>query len=149
MANNYFDQQNEYCDRDRPLSFHWHVPELISLLGLPPVRNAYEAARAAILAEAILAWESGQRVSYSARREFHSDGWRYRGTSFTYATVLWAIADLNRAGWIADDRVPPGNLGWQSSFVATDALIDRYHSGVCGIVYTAGEIICLRELIHH
>jgi hypothetical protein len=27
-------------DRDRPLSFHWHAPDLSRELGLPPARNA-------------------------------------------------------------------------------------------------------------
>jgi hypothetical protein len=145
MAAFYFDDRQNNLDRDRPLSFHWHAMDLVRLLCLPQARSpAHEMARASILAEAILGWESGQRVSYSRRWAFYSASRRYRGTAFTYSTVTAAVEDLARAGWIIDYTVPPGNLGWQSSFQATDALIDRYHDSVCGLVYTAGEIILLK-----
>src|SRR5205814_3270937 len=90
MAAFQFEQHNDidYSERDRPLSFHWQMPEVVSLLGLPPARNACQAARQAILAEAILGWQSGQRVSYSRSHDFYSMGIRYRGTDFTYATVM-------------------------------------------------------------
>lgn len=144
MAGYYDDRQNN-CDRDRPLSFHWQAMELARLLCLPKARSrAHEMARASILAEAILGWESGQRVSYSRRRAFYSSSQRYRGTAFTYLTVMSAVEDLARRGWIIDCRVSPGNLGWQSSFLATDALIDRYHNSICDLVYTTGEIILLK-----
>ena len=146
MANHYFDNRKNNDDRDRPLSFHWHAMDLVRLLRLPQARSrAHEMARASILAEAIFGWESGQGVSYSRRRAFYSSSRRYRGTAFTYLTVLSAVADLARSGWIVDCPVAPGNRGWQSSFYATDALIDRYHDGVCGLVYTAGEIILLKS----
>jgi hypothetical protein len=145
MAAYYFDDRQNNLDRDRPLTFHWHAMDLVRLLRLPQARSrAHEMARASILAEAILGWESGQRVSYSRSHDFYSASRRYRGTAFTYSTVMSAIADLARAGWINDYPVPPGNFGWQSSFQATDALIDRYHDGLCGLVYTAGEIILLK-----
>jgi hypothetical protein len=145
MAAYYFDDRQNNPDRDRPLTFHWHAMDLVRLLYLPQARGrAHELARASILAEAILGWESGQHVSYSRRWAFYSASGRYRGTAFTYSTVTSAIPDLARAGWINDYRVPPGNLGRQSTFHATDALIDRYHEGICELVYTAGEIILLK-----
>jgi hypothetical protein len=135
----------ETSDRDRPLSFHWHAPDLIDLLCLPRARShGHELVRASILAEAILGWESARSVSYSRRKAFYSASRRYRGTAFTYRNVLSVVAELARSGWIVNNRVAPGNLGWQSSFHATDALIDRYHQSVCGMVYTAGEIILLK-----
>lgn len=145
MAGYYFDDRQNNPGRDQPLSFHWHAMDLVRLLCLPQTRSrAHEMARASILAEAILGWESGKRVSYSRNRTFYSASRRYRGTAFTYLTVMSAVADLARGGWIVDCRVAPGNRGWQSSFQATEALIDRYHDGVCGLVYTAGEIILLK-----
>jgi hypothetical protein len=92
-------------ERDRPLSFHWKTVGLVHVFGLPTSRNAkQEATMNAILAEAILAAEAGRRVSYSARWVFYSQGKRYRGTSFTYSTVMPAIALLDRMGWMR----PPG-----------------------------------------
>jgi hypothetical protein len=141
----HFEHHDNYVERDRPLGFHWRTPEVVRLLGLPPANNAYQAARGAILAEAILGWECGQRVSYSRSHDFYSTGKRYRGTGFTYASVMWAVADLARAGLITDYRVPRGNLGWQSSFEATPALIDAYHSAICRLIYTAGETLWLKD----
>jgi hypothetical protein len=146
MAGNYFDLLDEYSERDRPLSFHWNSADFAQMLGLPRTRNSHhEATINAILAEAILAAESGKRVSYSARRGFYSQGTRYRGTAFTYATVMGAIAMLARAGWITDCRVAPGNLGWQSSFAATDRLMEAWRSTDQRVIYSAGEIIWLKN----
>jgi hypothetical protein len=46
---------------------------------------------------------------------------------------------------ITDYRMPRGNLGWQSSFKATAALIDAYHSAICRAIYTAGETLWLKD----
>jgi hypothetical protein len=133
-------------DHDRPLSFHWQTVDFVHLLSLPRACNAQcEATINAILAEAILAAEVGQRVSYSARYGFYSDGQRYRGTSFTYATVMAAIELLHREGWIIDCRVQPGNRGWQSSFVATEKLLAAWHSYAPQLAYDANEIIRLKD----
>jgi hypothetical protein len=112
MAGECEHQCGSSVDRDRPLSFHWSAPDLARKLGLPPARNAaVEAARASILAEAIIAAESGKSVSYSRNRDFHANSRRYRETAYSYATVLAAVAELDRAGIIIDRRVAPGNLG--------------------------------------
>jgi hypothetical protein len=144
-------------DRDRPLSFHWHAPDLSRELGLPPARNAaHQAARSSILAEAIIGAETGQPTSYSRRKQFCSNGWRYRETAFTYSTVMAGVADADNAGAIIDCRVPPGNLGWQSSFIATDWLMQVWEIVGTELVYIpsresiwlkndAGELIDYRE----
>jgi hypothetical protein len=145
VAGYYFDEQDRY--RDRPLSFHWHVPDLSREFDLPPARNvSVEVVRSSILAEAILAGEAGQGVSYSRNRNFYADGKRYRGTDFTYASVLGAVAELDKAGWISDRRVAPGNLGWQSSFVATDRLMQVWDAVGGELIYKPnGEIIWLKN----
>jgi hypothetical protein len=97
-------------DRDRPLGFHWHAPDLVQELGLPPARDAaLEAARASILMEAILAGEAGQSVSYSRNRNFYNALDRYHGYGLTYnyRTVLESVAELDAEGLIVDCRVPP------------------------------------------
>jgi hypothetical protein len=132
--------------RDRPLSFHWSAPNLSAQLGLrPPKSDHYDATRKAILAEAVLAAEAGQRVSYSRRRGFYSEGKRYRGTSYTYANVIPAVAELERSGWIVDCRVSPGNRGWQSSFFASDQLLHAWGNTSASLNYADGEIIQLKN----
>jgi hypothetical protein len=122
-----FSDQEGSSDRDRPLTFHWQVPDLARELGLPPALNAaMEATRNAILAEAIIGHEAGQAVSYSRNKNFYRNGIRYRGTAFNYNRVLNTRDQLQDAGLIEDCRVPQGNLGWQSSFFATGKLIDSW-----------------------
>jgi hypothetical protein len=132
--------------RDQPLSFDWHAPNVGRMLGLPPARNAaLEASMAAILASAILAADTGQRVSYSRNRNFYANGWRYRGTSYTYTNVLSSIAALSAVGLIEDIRVSPGNLGRQSAFLATDELIDAWDDMAGQLAHHPGEIIRLKN----
>jgi hypothetical protein len=95
--------------RDRPLSFDWRAPNIGRMLGLPSARNAaLETSMMSILACAILAAETGQRVSYSRAKGFYANSSRYRGTAYTYVSVLAAIAALNAAGLILDARARPG-----------------------------------------
>jgi hypothetical protein len=111
--------------RDRPFSFQWQSPiVLVEALGLPPAPNAaYGATRRMILAEALLGTASGQGVSYSRRKVFYAHGQQYRPRACTYATMLGAVAELVREGWLFEDRVEPNNRGWQSSFWATPDLV--------------------------
>jgi hypothetical protein len=139
------EQQDRY--RDRPLSFHWHAPDLSRELDLPPAKNAaHQAARSSIVADAIIGAETGQPTSYSRRWCYYSQGKRYRGTAYTYTIVMAAVADLDRAGAIIDRRVSPGNLGWQSSFIATDRLMQVWNAAAAELVYTpSGELIWLKN----
>jgi|tagenome__1003787_1003787.scaffolds.fasta_scaffold20987286_8 hypothetical protein len=134
------------ASRDRPLGFHWNAPELAQELGLPRAANAAMAAtRAAILAEAVLGAECEQSVSYSRNKSFYARARRYRGTAYTYTTLLASIAELDRRGLITDCRVPPGHLGWQSSFTATPTLIDGWQNSSRRLGYALGETIWLRD----
>src|SRR4051812_46990200 len=93
--------------RDRPLSGRWLATGLARELGLPRSRNAeHAAARASILAEALLGEESGRAVSYSRNRNYYSNSRRYRGAASSYASVLASIEELDQAGYIIDRRVP-------------------------------------------
>jgi hypothetical protein len=140
-------QYDSSGDRDRPLSFHWSAPDLARELGLPPARNvAFETVRASILAEAAMGAETEKAVSYSRRRQFYSNGKRYRDTAYTYATVLPTIAELDRASIIIDRRVAPGNLGWQSSFVATDYLRQAWRNTAQRLTYADTEILWLKDV---
>jgi hypothetical protein len=145
---------DDFCShgRDRPLGFHWNVPGLARDLGLCLPRKL-EATASAVLAEAILAAESGRAVSYSRNRNFYANSRRYRGTEYTYATVLASVALLDRAECIVDRPAPPGRRGWQSSLVATAQLIRDWRSFGTPIAYSNSEIIWLKndagDLVHY
>lgn len=134
--------------RDRPLCFHWKAVDdgwMISL-DLPPPRNRKHAeATASILIEALIAKlvAPGQWVSYSRRKEWWSNGTRYRGASYTYATVLGAVDELTGLGFLEHDRKPPGNLGWQSRFRATPKLPQAVT--IPTVMYDPVELLRLRD----
>jgi hypothetical protein len=133
-------------ERDRAIGFHWHAPDLGHELGLPPARNtAFAATRASVLAEAILGFECGQSVSYSRNKNFYANSQRYRGTSYSYRSMLGTIAEIGDAGLILDCRVPQGNLGWQSSFQATGRLIEVWLATRQRLEYIQSEIIELKN----
>jgi hypothetical protein len=142
------DLQDGCSDRDRPLGFHWHAPDLAGELGLPPAPDAaLEAARASILIEAILGEQEGKAVSYSRNKDFYRAIDRYHGygISYSYSTVLDSVAELAHHNLIEDHRVPPGNLGWQSSFRATGKLMRAWPGTRQRIEYSVGEIIRLKN----
>jgi hypothetical protein len=115
-------------------------------LGLPVPRNRRHAeARASVLLEALIAnlIEPGQWVSYSRRREWWSNGTRYRGTAYSYATVPPAVDELACWGLVEHDRKPPGNLGWQSRFRATAMLQERVK--IPTVIYDPVELIRLKD----
>ena len=134
--------------RDRPLCFHWRAvdEDWITSLDLPAPRNRKHAkARASVLLEALIANHvaPGQYVSYSRRKEWWSNGTRYRGASYTYATVLAAVDELTGLGFLEHDRKPPGNLGWQSRFRATLKLLQAVM--IPTVIYDPVELIRLRD----
>src|SRR6266446_3305764 len=105
-AGSHLDREQQLTNHDRPLGFHWNVPWLARDLGLCLPRKL-EAAASSVLAEAILAAEAGKAVSYSRNRNFYANSRRYRGTEYTYSTVLDSVALLHRDGWIVDRPAPP------------------------------------------
>jgi hypothetical protein len=134
--------------RDRPLCFHWKAVDIdwIRSLDLPLPRNFKHAeARASVLLEALLTnlVAPGQWVSYSRRKEWWSNGTRYRGTSYSYATVLPAVDELTAVGLLQHDRKVPGNLGWQSRFRATPTLQQTVK--IPTVIYDPVELIRLKD----
>jgi hypothetical protein len=110
-----------------PLCFRWRVDRsAIVGLGLRSAHNdRYEDARTAVLTEAALANEVDRWVSFSRRKAFYAGRRRYHGTSFTYRTVLAAVADGVRAGLLEEERALPGSRGRQSRFRATPILANH------------------------
>jgi hypothetical protein len=132
-------------DRDWPLDFRWRTePRFLTGLGLPSARNdRYEDARNAVLTAATLAGEVDRCVSFSRRKEFYAARRRYHGTSFTYHTVLAAVADGVRAGLLEEERALPGLRGRQSRFRATPLLSRRLKD--CPAHFQSHEVIWLRD----
>ena len=137
----------ESRDRDRPLGFHWRVSgEATASLNLSPARNdRFEAARNSILAEAFLAGEEGKRVSYSRSKGFYANQQRYRGTAYSYSNVTGSVAELSGIGWLDEWRVAPGSdREWQSTFAATDELMEVWGAADVGLTPIDRECIRLR-----
>jgi len=134
--------------RDRPLCFHWKAADSdwIKSLGLPLFRNRKHAeATESILLEALIAnlVAPGQWVSYSRRKEWWSNGTRYRGTAYSYATVPPTVDELSASGLLEHDRKPPGNRGWQSRFRATLQLVQTVK--IPTVIYDPVELIRLKD----
>ncbi len=144
-------------ERDKPLSFHWRVIDetWIDDLSLPRSRSRkHDAARRAVIVDAALTGiaEPGQWISYSRRHDWWTQGKRYRGSAFTYATVPNAVDELTGEGLLDSQVAPPGSRGWQSRFRATSALIAAAHpalvlpaTGAPTVIYDPGELIRLKD----
>ena len=113
---------------DRPLTFHWKIPNngWLVPLALPPIASCrLRHARESILLEALLAHHGGwPGVSYSRRPQFYSGLGRYHGTAYTYRTVVPMVDHLTDLGLLESWIAPANpNLGRQSVFRAAPALI--------------------------
>jgi hypothetical protein len=104
-----------------------------------------ERVQNSFLAEAILASESHKWVAYSRRKEFYRDRHRYRGTDFSYRSVVSTADRLHADGVIENFVVPPGNFGWQSSFRATPGLMNAWRELGDRLIHEIGETIILRD----
>lgn len=137
------DEDFDIEQRDRPLSFHWTANEdLIRSLGISFHSKKEVKACNSLLTEAVIAAYEQCAVSYSRRRSYYSGQKRYRGTSFTYATVTKSIEELLRRGLINENRSMPGQRGQQSQFWATRKLLDLW--GNAPHVFDPHDIIQLR-----
>jgi hypothetical protein len=137
-------------ERDRALSFHWNPIDfgIFDRLGLPAPRNRERArARGSILTEAYIIGraEPHRRISYSRRRDFYADQQRYRGTAYTYDTVVAEIDQLGDCGLLENVVAKPGSRGWQSTFRATPELVYAFDRPVPA-VYDPHELIRLRNV---
>jgi hypothetical protein len=115
--------------RDHPLNCHWRPARADAYdgLGLPPARSkAAAVARAQIITEAFLVSRSDPNAwtSYSRRREFYSSRrGRYWPPTYTYDFVVPAVDQLASLGLLDHEKMPEGNLGWQSRFKLSDELL--------------------------
>jgi len=100
---------------------------------------------ASVLLEALIANRAapGQWVSYSRRKEWWSNSTRYRSTAYSYYTVVPAIDQLSRQGFLEHDRKRPSNLGWQSRFRAGPRLQEVVT--IPTVIYDPVELIRLKD----
>jgi hypothetical protein len=136
-------------ERDRPLSFRWKPlnPKILDCLGLPTPPSALHAqTRASILTEAYIIGrgEPERWISYSRRRDFYTGQRRYRGTAYTYKTVVREIDLLAKFGLIENVVAERGRRGWQSAFRATLDLINGIDQPLPA-VFDPHELIRLKD----
>jgi hypothetical protein len=137
----------EYPHRDRPFSGHWRAPELVAQLNLKPARNAaLDAMRSAAIAEAIIAAERGQAVSYSRDKAFYLRARRYFSTDVAFTTVPPAVDELAASGAIISHRVPPGSHNkMRSTFEVPSALLAVFRNDTKPFEHHPRESIWLRD----
>jgi hypothetical protein len=135
-------------DFDWPLTFHWRgiTPDQINVVGLPATGSSKRiAARCSILTDLVLARQAGDRwVSYSRRRDHYSAGQRYRGTAYTYRSVVGTVSQLSDRELIEEQRARPGTRGWQSRMRATDRLVLGL-GALAGLTYDPVETVRLKN----
>jgi hypothetical protein len=135
---------------DAPLNLRWLLePDWLEYLQLPPSWSGNSTdACLGILAQAFILGitEPGRLVSYSRNKAFYSGKQRYQGGAFTYANIPKAVDRLDEFGWIDHNRVLQGNRGWQSSFMASDALLGLVAGDA---TYTLIEPIRLKDADKH
>ena len=97
----------------------------------------------AILTEAVLAGYEGRWVSYSRRKIFYTETKRYRGTSYTYTSVLRTIDHLAGLDLIEENRSEPGQRERQSTFHATPKLMASWPSA--SYLCRPHEVVLLKD----
>jgi len=120
--------------RDLRLSFTWAAPwkadseQADDLLHLSRRQRGVATVRDYLVGAAI---EQARKdpekwVSYSRRKQWyidHRDRNLYWPVANMYSAMRSAVDQLAADGWLEHRKVPPGNLGWQSSFRATPKLM--------------------------
>jgi hypothetical protein len=143
------DRNNER--RDHPLTCNWRPvsPEAFDALDLPAMRQKIATiTRSQVLTEAIVVGRADPDgwISYSRNKNFYADlPPRYKPTSYTYGSVVSSVDQLAGLDLIEHQRMPQGNLGWQSRFKATPALLNAMNSAPLAVIHDPRELIVLRD----
>jgi len=137
-------------DRDYPLGCHWRPvgADAFAALNLPPMGPKAALVINLILAEAYIIGRADpdRWVSYSRRREFYAvRRSRYHSPIYTYDLIVRAVDHLAALGHLDHQKMPPGNLGWQSSFKASRALLELLNQSPPVLVLEPKECILLRD----
>jgi hypothetical protein len=88
-----------------------------------------------------------QWISYSRRESFYSNRARkrYWPVHNMYAAVVSSVDQLDALGLIEHQRMPPGNLHWQSRFRATPELLRLFAEKEIALMLAPPERILLRD----
>lgn len=143
--------------RDRSLVFTWNtewrprqLEEADNALGLPSARTRdQQLVRGYVLGAAI---DSGGRdpeqwLSYSRNHNYYANAARkrYWPVNNMYAGVVSSVDQLAGLGLIEHQKMPPGNLHWQSRFRATPELLRLFAERNIPLMLAPPERIQLRD----
>jgi hypothetical protein len=132
--------------RDRPVHMAWRPkePDALASLELPkPRKRITQLAQAQIISAALVGGrEDLERwISYSRARTFY-DGLNGRyGDTYSYKLIVPNVDALAEAGWLENDRKPPGHYGEQSRMKAADKLLATLED--VEVVYAPRETILM------
>ena len=143
--------------RDEPLVFTWHtgwrprqLEEADAMIGLPSARTRdRQLVRGYILGAAIQVGRENpeQWISYSRNENYYANSARkrYWPVNNMYAAVTSSVDQLAALGLIEHQKMPPGNLHWQSRFRATPELLRLFDEKKIELMLAPPERILLRD----
>ena len=132
--------------RDRPLYLGWQPkdPKALAPLELQrPRKRITQLAQAQIISAALVTGrEDAERwISYSRSYQFYNDVRDRYGETYSYKLVVPSVDILTQAGWLENDRKPPGHYGQQSRMRATDRLLSALEN--VEVVYAPRESLLM------
>lgn len=143
----YLAEEQFELTHDLQLGFQWGIdPSIIRRLGLSEDKKGVKRA---LIAELLIAYERGQKLSYARRPGFYTGRKRYCGGAYTFRMVPPSVDELVEAGY-AGTRIAParppryGRQGTQSTMWATDKLITACAD--VSIWPVPSEVIWMRDI---
>ena len=142
---------------DKPLVFAWHadwrprqLEEAEAAIGLPSAKTRdRQLVRGYILGAAIQIGRENpeQWISYSRNHNYYANPARkrYWPVNNMYAAVTSSVDQLAALGLIEHQKMPPGNLHWQSRFRATPELLRLFDEKKIELMLAPPERILLRD----
>jgi hypothetical protein len=135
-------------NRDRPLYLGLEPkdPEALAPLELPqPRKRITQLAQAQIISAALVAGrEDLERwISYSRNYQYYNDVRHRYGDTYSYKLIVPTVDALTQAGWLENDRKPPGHYGEQSRMRATERLLGALEK--VEVRYTPRESLLLHD----
>src|SRR5262249_27676769 len=140
-------------NRDRPLYLGWQPKDFEALapLELPkPRKRITQLAQAQIISAALVNGreDHGRWISYSRSCQFYNDVRDRYGETYSYKLVVPTVDALTQAGWLENDRKPPGHYGEQSRMRATERLLTALEN--VEVVYAPREsLLCEGTALSH
>jgi hypothetical protein len=142
---------------DKPLVFAWHtdwrprqLEEAEAAIGLPSAKTRdRQLVRGYVLGAAIQIGRENpeQWISYSRNHNYYANPARkrYWPVNNMYGATVSSVDQLAGLGLIEHQRMPPGNLHWQSRFRATPELLRLFAEKKIQLMLAPPERILLRD----